>query len=197
INYKQYNKKHARQSIWILCKDLIKTKPNYVFTTSVVVAYLLVLIRTCLFLKYKLIIRIAVPPSEVVHRSLKSKVLKRINALTLRFSDVVIAQTEYSKQDIIKHYKVSEHKIKVIRNIVDFKMLQSKGNEFIPEEFLENNYNIVAAGALYSVKGFDLLIDSISTLRQKYSNLRLYILGEERYEKGYKDKLLHQIKVNN
>jgi glycosyltransferase involved in cell wall biosynthesis len=197
IHYRQYNKIHARQSFLSLFVDLKKLNPDYVFTTSIVVAYLILLVRFVAFLRFKIIIRIAVPPSEVVHLSLKSKVLKRINALTLRFSDVVIAQTEYSKQDIIKHYKVSEHKIKVIRNIVDFKMLQSKGNEFIPEEFLENNYNIVAAGALYSVKGFDLLIDSISTLRQKYSNLRLYILGEERYEKGYKDKLLHQIKVNN
>lgn len=197
INYKQYNKKHARQSIWILCKDLIKTKPNYVFTTSIVVAYLLVLIRTCLFLKYKLIIRIAVPPSEAPRLNYKSKVLRKISALTLKFSDYIIAQSEFSKIDIAKHYKVPVKKILVIKNIVDKELLKGKGDEYIPKEFNNEYFNVVAAGALYSVKGFDLLIDAMKLVIEKNEKVKLFILGEERYEIGYKEKLQNQIKDNN
>lgn len=196
IHYVQYNKKHARQSIWLLSKNLINNKPNYVFTTSIVVAYLLVLVRMCLFLKYKLIVRIAVPPSEAHSLSLKSKVLRKINSITLKFSDHIIAQTEFSKFDVAKHYKVPLEKILVIRNIVDKELLKERGEEFHPKEFNNEYFNIVAAGALYSVKGFDLLIDAMRLVVEKDKKVRLYILGEERYEVGYKKRLLNQIKEN-
>lgn len=196
VKYKQYNKQHARQSFWNLLCDLRKVNPKYVFTTSIVIAYLLQLVRLFALLKFKLVVRIAVPPSDSPHSNLKSRILKKINATTLKYSDVIIAQTEFSKTDIAKHYNVPLHKIQVIRNIVDKSMLESKGNEYYPVELASEHYNIVAAGALYSVKGFDLLIDAMKLVVDKNNVVRLYILGEERYEIGYKNNLLKQITEN-
>lgn len=193
IKYKQYNKQHARQSLHKLLSDLRKINPRYVFTTSIVIAYLLQLVRLFVLLQFKLLVRIAVPPSESPHRNLKSRILRKINITTLKYSDVIIAQTEFSKTDIAKYYNVPLHKIQVIRNIVDKTMLESKGNESYPVEFSSENYNIVASGALYSVKGFDLLIDAMKLVVAKNNKVRLFILGEERYEIGYKNTLLKQI----
>lgn len=193
IGYKQYEKINARKSYWALKADLEALQPQYVFTTSIVIAYLLQIIRLITGLKYKLIVRIAVPPSESAHTNLKSKVLRQINSLTLRYADTVIAQTEFSKSDIAKHYRVPLNKIQVIRNIVDKDMLDRKGVEFYPEEIFSENYNIVAAGALYSVKGFDLLIEAMKQVVEYKHNVKLFILGDERYEIGYKEVLHQQI----
>lgn len=196
VNYIQYNKLHGRQSFWNLLSDLRKINPKYVFTTSIVIAYLLQVVRLFAILRFKLVVRIAVPPSESPHIDIKSRILRKINATTLKFTDVVIAQTEFSKTDIAKYYNMPLHKILVIRNIVDKSMLESKGNEYYPAEFACENYNIVAAGALYSVKGFDLAIDAMKLVVDKNKEIRLYILGEERYEIGYRNKLLKQISDN-
>lgn len=196
VKYKQYGKQHGRQSFWNLLCDLRKIKPKYVFTTSIVIAYLLQVVRLSALLQFRLVVRVAVPPSESPHSNLKSRMLRKINAMTLKYSDVIIAQTEFSKTDIAEHYNVPLPKIQVIRNIVDKSMLVSKGNEYYPVEFASEHYNIVAAGALYSVKGFDLLIDAVKLVVDKNNKVRLYILGEERYEIGYKNNLLKQITEN-
>lgn len=196
IHYIQYNKKNTRKSFFRLSNDLKRLSPEYVFTTSIVVAYLLQLVRFIFRLQYKLYVRIAVPPSESVHTNFKSRVLRLINSLTLKYVDTIIAQTEFSKSDIAKHYRVSLSKIQVIRNIIDKEMLNKKGMEFNPSEILSVNYNIVAAGALYSVKGFDLLIDAMRHIIIVKPDVKLYILGDERYEIGYKIQLQKQISEN-
>lgn len=196
IKYIQYNKKHTKNAYAFLSKDLKRINPQFIFTTSIVVAYLLQIIRLFFNIKSKLIVRIAVPPSESPHKGLKSSVLSMINSFTLKYTDLIIAQTEFSKIDIAKHYKVPLAKIKVIRNIVDITLLERSGDMYFPYEFRQGSYNIVAAGALYSVKGFDVLIEAIKDVVKYHSEIQLYILGDERYEIGYKQQLLNQIEKN-
>lgn len=196
IKYVQYNKPHARQSFCKLLYDLSRMKPDYVFTTSIVVAYLLIIVRLFSFSKFRLYVRIAVPPSESPKNNFKSRVLRKVNSLVLKYSELIIAQTEFSKKDIAKLYKVPLKKIQVIRNIIDKTLLDINGNCYIPTELIKENYNIVASGALYSVKGFDLLIDAMKLVVNKKSKVKLYVLGEERYEFGYKKFLLKKINEN-
>ncbi|WP_286926889.1 glycosyltransferase [Flavobacterium sp. UBA4197] len=196
IKYIQYNKSHAKNAYRLLSKDLKHINPHYIFTTSIVVAYLLQIIRMMSRLKSRLIVRIAVPPSELSHGGLKSSVLSMINSFTLKHADLIIAQTEFSKTDVARHYKVPLTKIKVIRNIVDQSLLDESGDLYFPGEFISGNYNVVAAGALYSVKGFDLLIHAMKEVVKHNIATRLYILGDERYETGYKAQLLDMIKDN-
>ncbi|THF50555.1 glycosyltransferase [Flavobacterium supellecticarium] len=193
ITYIQYNKSHAKSAYRLLSKELKDINPHYIFTTSIVVAYLLQIIRMMSRLKSRLIVRIAVPPSESPHKGVKSAILSRMNSFTLKHADLIIAQTEFSKIDVARHYKVPLTKIKVIRNIVDQSLLDESGALYFPGEFSSGNYNIVAAGALYSVKGFDLLIHAMKEVVKHNITTRLYILGDERYETGYKAQLSHLI----
>src|SRR5690606_8019040 len=107
----------------------------------------------------KVIVRIAVPPSEKVNITFKSKVIKFISKITYRYVDEFISQTNYMKTDFIRHYRfVSYDKVRVVPNPVDLSFLRSKSEDTIPERigglFDEKSILIVAAGALYSVKGF-------------------------------------------
>lgn len=195
--YTSFNKTNTRKSFFKLKRKLKEIKPDYIFTTSTIVAYLLVIIRVLNRSKSKLFVRIAVPPSESQSKSIKSKILRRINSITLKNVDLIIAQTKFSKNDVHKHYRVPLRKIRVIRNITDKAMLDAEGGVFFPKEYTKNQYNIVASGALYSVKGFDLLVDAMVNVVKKHPNVQLYILGDVRYEMDYKEKLQRQITNNN
>lgn len=182
------NKKHAMNSFLPLLKEIQSYKPKHVFTTSSNIGYLLVIIKKILRADFKIYIRCAVPPSEMYSNDIRTKVLNWVNSKVYNSAELIIAQTEYSRQDLIKSYKIRPDKVKVIRNIVDYDFVNSQANIGTATELSPTNFNIVAAGALYSVKGFDILIEAIATLL-KNTNKHLYILGEERYEPGYRLKL--------
>lgn len=93
------------------------------------------------------------------------------------------------RQDLISSYSLSNEKVQHIRNIIDTELLDSRSVEYFPTEYTDENFNIIAAGALYSVKGFDLLIKAFSSIDYKNRNARLYIIGKERYEQGYEEYL--------
>jgi len=192
IHYSRYHKKHVRQGFFPLKKDLKKIKPDYLFTTSILAAYLLQVLKVILRLKSKVIVRIAVPPSESPHRTIKYRVLNRINKFVLKHVDLIIAQTQFMKDDVVNHFKLNPEKVQVIRNIVDSEFLSSKSEEFVPEEYDKTHFNIVAVGALYPVKGFDLLIEALASVKNEIENLRLYILGDVRYAQDY-DKVLERL----
>jgi glycosyltransferase involved in cell wall biosynthesis len=93
------------------------------------------------------------------------------------------------RKDLMQSYNLSSDKVLHIRNIIDDNFLDHKATEYIPKEYKKHNFNIVAAGALYSVKGFDILIKSFAKLSVVNSAANLYIIGKERYEKGYREIL--------
>lgn len=193
VRYLCYNKVTTKGGFIRLMKDINKDKPNFLFTTSSTVGYLLILLKKILRARFKVYIRVAVPPSESVLKDIKSSILKEINKICYKKADLIIAQTEYMKLDLEKNFNLKKNKIKVIRNIVDNKSINERSSFFVPKELKSKNYNIISVGALYSVKGFDLLIHSLANICNSLPNIRLYILGEERYEIGYKKKLQKMI----
>lgn len=185
-------KKHAIQSFPLLLKKLRSFKPHYVFTTSSNVGYMLVLAKKILGAKFSVFIRCAVPPSEIYSSGFKSKILRKVIRMTYNSADMIISQSEKMRADLIDSYSLRPAKVKTIRNIIDKGFIKEQAQKNVASEISPDNYNIVAAGALYSVKGFDILIDAIAPLL-KDSNKHLYILGEERYEKGYREFLQNKI----
>lgn len=183
---------HAISAFTKLVKYIREYRPDHVFTTSSNIGYMIVLAKKLLRAKYKTYIRCAVPPSEIYQTDIKTRLLNRVISLTYNSADLIIAQTDYSRDDLIKAYHLSPERVRTIRNIVDTVFVNKQADELIPTELIPSNYNIVAAGALYSVKGFDLLIEASAPLI-KGTDRHLYILGEERYEDGYKDFLLKKI----
>lgn len=188
-------KEHAINAFKGIIKCINEFSPNYIFTTSSNVGYLLILAHAFTFVKYKVYIRCAVTPCEIYGNGMKNTILKYVNRFTYRWSDLVIAQTNFMKADIEKAYSVPADKVKTIRNIIDGNFLKSQSIQYNVSDFDSSYYNIVALGALYSIKGFDLLIDAVAPLIQSGLKIRLYIIGNERYENGY--KLFLQDKIDN
>lgn len=89
------------------------------------------------------------------------------------------------KQEVDELYELPDSKVLNIRNIVNFKQVEKFSKENYPFKSSED-FNLVASGSLYSAKGFDILIKSISRVREEIPAVKLYILGGETVEIGYK-----------
>lgn len=189
VDFVQYGYGSSKASFGRLYSEISSFKPNYLFTTSSPLAYLLVFLKWLFFGKFKVVVRIAVPPSELYITSFKGRLLRLLSRFTLKYANVLVSQTEFMKEDLHKHYKIPTSKIIVIRNLIDPDFLRQSSESFVPIELDPNNFNVVAAGALYSVKGFDLLIKAFERIVATKPEAKLYILGQERYEPGYKDYL--------
>lgn len=190
------NKRHAVSALVPLIGYIRRFRPDSVFTTSSNVGYMLVLAKKLLRLDFKIYIRCAVTPSEIYHSDLKSRLLNDVIRLTYNSADLIIAQTNFMRNDLINSYKINPEKVKTIRNIIDTELILTQSSAFIPEELDPSHTNIIAVGALYSVKGFDLLIDALVPIMEQDRNIHLYILGDERYEPGYRAFLEGKIKEN-
>lgn len=187
------NKKHAISAFFKLLGYLKRFKPRHVFTTSSNIGYLLVIAKKLLRAKFKIYIRCAVPPSEIYQRDIKTRLLSRIITMTYNSADMIIAQTDYSRKDLIKAYKLQPNKVQTIRNIVDHSFIASQAACGSAPELKTGNFNIIAVGALYSIKGFDILIEATTPLLREDQHRHLYIIGEERYEVGYRQILQQMI----
>lgn len=186
------NKTHAISAFPQLLREIRSFQPQHIFTTSSNVGYLLVLAKKILHADFKIYIRCAVPPSEIYQKDIKTRLLNRIIRKTYSEATLIIAQTDFSRADLIRAYNLKSEKVKTIRNIVDIQLIKTQADDGDAPELKDGAFNIVAAGALYSVKGFDLLVESVAKLL-KGTNRHLYILGEERYELGYRARLQKQI----
>lgn len=184
IQYINANKQHAMSAFPKLIKEINRYKPHHIFTTSSNVGYMIVLAKKILHENFNIYIRCAVTPSEIYQSDIRTKGLNFVNRLAYNCADMVIAQTDFMRGDLINKYHINPKKVRTIRNIIDEKFVKSEALKEDDGELKTEDYNIVACGALYSVKGFDLLINALATLL-KGTNRHLYILGEERYEVDY------------
>lgn len=186
------NKRHAMSAFHKLIKDIKCYKPHHIFTTSSNIGYMIILAKKILYADFNIYIRCAVTPSEIYQSGMRTKGLNFVNRLAYNCADMVIAQTDFMRGDLIKKYHINPKKVKTIRNIIDKEFVKLEALKEDDGELRIEDYNIVACGALYSVKGFDLLINALATLL-KGTNRHLYILGEERYEVDYRKFLLSVI----
>lgn len=94
---------------------------------------------------------------------------------TLQSSRKIITVSNFSKREILKHYKVEENKVDVIYNAVY--------NKFTPSEKENCEKYILGVSSLSKHKNFDMLVKSFNKIKNK--NLNLYIVGEKNRNLNY------------
>ncbi len=166
---------------------LDKVRPEIVFTSAEHILFFLSLYKIFRG-KFKLIYRLPTLPSNKLYKGLKGKIIASFTKSILKWSDFIICQTNEMKSEVHKYYNIEDDKVYFIKNMVNIEQILKYSNEYIPE-FSANKTNIVAAGSLYSAKGFDILIKAIANLIKQNRNIKVYILGDETVEKGYREYL--------
>ncbi len=182
------NKKRVLLAFPGILKTIRKEKPNIVFTSLEHLSFIATVYKIVTYSNYLNIVRLPSLPSNNLGTTFKSKLLGFFNIYLFRKADYVIAQSEQMRQEAIQILKILPHRAITIFNIVNKEEIEIKAQK---QSCLynEENYNIVAAGTLYAVKGFDLLIEAIAGVKKNIPNVKLHILGKEQYRDNYKSYL--------
>lgn len=123
-----------------------------------------------------------------------SKKLDRFYKRFIHNFDLIVAQSDFMKQDIHQSYNVDNKKIRVVNNPLDTMMIK----EALLDEasaaplFKPGKINILAVGNLRRQKGFDILLRAMPLLNDRF---HLNILGEGR-ERGLLEKMIKALNIS-
>ena len=115
--------------------NIIKSnKPSKIFCFSIQGAYLAIIIKYFCRLKFEIIYRMVSVDSALIES--KNTLIKKIKSyfyynILCRKVSLIIAQTNFMANSLIKRAKYLNNKIVVINNIIDCKTIDSKLKEYI------------------------------------------------------------------
>jgi glycosyltransferase involved in cell wall biosynthesis len=165
----------ARFAIFKIRNIIRKLNPDIVFSTLGHLNILISILIPFLAPKIKFIAR----ESSIVSLRKNQKYLTALfDFLYKTFYnnfDWIICQSDYMMNDLYNHYKIEKEKMIVINNPVDIENINTLSKESANLLFEKEKINLLAVGRLENVKGYDLLLQTLSELN---SNYHLTIIGE-------------------
>lgn len=172
----------------VLFWTILKESPNTIFTTTFFISDKILLLRK-LFQRTKFVVR-----CENYLYTFKKKQVNRMKH-TYKNADLIIAQTEEMKQELLEQIHLEDNKVKVLHNPLDKETIEEKirngGNPYPKDDSII----LCACGKFAHQKGFDLLIEAFSIVRKKIDNAKLYIVGKnDGSNRSYYDFLLEKAK---
>ncbi len=122
-------------------------------------------------------------PFHLVLLFLEKRLFKRRNL------KAIIANSRMVKENIVKHYNVSENRIHVIYNGVDPRFfdhsdlneLRTKQRETLGID--DETYLLLFAGSGFERKGLLYLIEAVAKLKERNINVKLMVVGKGKTEK--------------
>ena len=176
----ELNTTRIRYSIFKIVPLIRKLKPAIVFTGwGEISAFLSPIIG--LFPKTKFITR----ETNVVSEHVKRKEILFFYRFYTNFHQI-IAQSDDMKNDLIQNFRINPSKIVKINNPVDFELINRLKEENLKQDYNTNYKKIVAIGNLSPRKGFDLLLNVFTHLKDE--PIQLTILGDG----AFRDELVNQ-----
>ncbi len=171
IDLKTPRLRHALISIPKIIKQ---KKPDIVFSTLSHLNIYLAMIRPFFSKNIKFIAR----ESSIVSINNKNSpypfLFDKLYSLFYNNFDLVIAQSNYMKDDLGTNYNINKSIIKVINNPVDIEKIEQLSHQDI-QLFPHDTINLVAVGRLNPEKGYISLLHAFKNLSTGYT---LSIIGE-------------------
>ncbi|MDN3641071.1 glycosyltransferase [Lutimonas halocynthiae] len=188
----ELNSKSIITTLMSFKKIILKLNPDVLYSTlyrTNIAIYLTLIMGVS---NVKVVLRSPNLPSVYYKNNNVSYIFKLFLKLSFRRADLIIAQTDEMKIDLISVFNLNSNKIKVLMNPIDKKLIeeQIEGSHYPYEKGF---VNVIAAGRIVYEKGFDVLIHSFKSVIEKNDRFRLYILGND-FE-GYQNSLQHLINV--
>jgi glycosyltransferase involved in cell wall biosynthesis len=175
IEFVDLNVSRARYAIFDIVKTIRRLKPDVVFSTLGHLNLLMALIRPFFSKEIRFISRESNTVSLENNQERYPKLFNFLYKNIYNNFDYIITQSKYMRDDLINNYATNKDKISVIYNPVDIQNVTKLANKKDKLEFQNNRINLLAVGRLTYQKGFDMLIESMSYLDDKFY---LTILGE-------------------
>jgi glycosyltransferase involved in cell wall biosynthesis len=172
------NRQSLQLGFLLLIKELYQYRAGYTIVSShsYLNAFLGILKRAG-YLKSKLITR---ESTSVFLRftGLKKLSYKLVYILGYPGINLLICQTREMRTQLLENLPfLKQNQVIVEKNPIDLHLVQEKSLLFIDDPILRENY-ICSAGRLMTLKGFDILIQAFSQIKDTQPGLKLIILGE-------------------
>ena len=152
---------------WIILVE----KPNLVFASVINLNNKLLLLKS-LFKHTKFIVRC----DNYLYTYTEKQ--KRIIDNTYFRADLIIAQTDEMKHELIDEMCINSAKVVVLHNPIDIETIDRKIQNDVNPYNSSDIVNYVAVGRFAFQKGFDLLIHAFAEVKNTYTNANLYIVGK-------------------
>lgn len=174
---------NALKIMWNLFNIIRKEKPDTVFS-SVLYLNNKILPWRNLFPQTKFIIR-----CENYLYTYSAKQHKMIK-MSYPKADLIIAQTDEMKQELVEQIGIGEDRIVVLQNPIDRETVDRKVMEGVNPYPADGKTRFVAVGRFAYQKGFDLLIKAYAEVVNSLQDSELYIVGET---SGTKNEVYQQV----
>jgi len=192
------NRNRVLNGILPAINAILRIRPDIIFSSAPHLG-LPIAIFGRLFFKHTVnVMRMPTLPSNQLSKGVKARVSRYLNRFTYLLADWLIVQSEQMRSESISILRLKESNIIVIPNIVNTDQVKKMADK-ITVNFDHTHVNLVAAGTLYSAKGFDVLIKALRKIVQRKPDVKLHILGHENTETGYKrflEKIIIQLDLS-
>lgn len=188
------NKRKTLFSIFALRKVLKELKPYIVYSTLFRTHIAMDIALTGLREEIKSIYYSPTSPKLLFQRGEVGKVMRYFISRAYRNANSILAQTPEMKEEISEYHHIDRSKITVFLNPVDTEMIDEKIKNSI-NPFDGRRINIVAAGRLSTVKGFDVLIDAFEKVLKVNDRFHLNIIGRDAGEQTHLEKQVKDLSI--
>lgn len=105
--------------------------------------------------------------------------------LTYRWADMVVAQQDEMRNEIVAFTGLPEGKVRTINNPLDVEFIQNKLKEQSPFDDINGQIKYVCVGRFSPQKGQDVIVKAFKSVRSKLSNAHLYLVGKYDLNSSY------------
>lgn len=147
-----------------------------------------------------------------INTILNSEILTKITKFTLKYSDLIIANSSYTKEKLLQKFPEVRYKCSLVPMGIDLSKYNVDMSENTDsngsvirdkEKILENIYLekergplILSVGRLVDWKGTEYLVRSVESLKKYFLGIKLVIIGEGP-EKEKLERLVQDLKLSN
>jgi len=183
-------------SVLALRKTLVEIQPDIVystlFRTHIAMDWALVGLKKDI----KRIYRSPTSPKALFARKEMGYFMKTMITRAYKNADKILAQTPEMKEEISKYHTINSDKVITFLNPIDKDMIDKK-IENSKNPFDKDAINVVAAGRLSDVKGFDILIIAFEKVLKKNSKFFLHIIGRDAGDEEKLKFLTQKLSIEN
>jgi len=183
-------RERVSRSLLKMLRIIRQVEPDIVFSTLGYLNIAVGMIRLFVGRNICFIAREASNVSMSIEGNIRLTLYKVLYRIFYSRFDLVIAQTQSQKNDLIINFGVNEKKVRVVPNPVDCGAVQKLGNKKNKKP-KKDKISLIAAGRLIPVKGFDLLLKAVVELPDTF---HLTVMGDGSGLNELK-KLSHKLEV--
>jgi glycosyltransferase involved in cell wall biosynthesis len=182
-------------SIISLRKVIRDIQPDIIYSTLFRTHIAIELSIKGIHLKPKRIYRSPTSPKILLERGEINSFMRYLISRAYQNADMVLAQTSDMKKEIVKYHNIDNNKVVTFINPIDKDLIDNQiKNSLNP--FDDSFINIVGAGRLSALKGFDTLLYAFKKVLDKNDKFFLHIIGRDGGEQLNLEKIANELSIS-